>query len=587
MLAEIARGQLASIHLAEETDEDGTTRRSAFKRVRPELAAIPGWSELLADEALLLSAIDHPNVVACRDAGRDGGTYVVLQHVEGDSLEGLLARCEIWRWPRLVAAVIADALRGLAATHAACTPDGVPLHIVHQAPRARHILVGVDGHARLADFTQARVQNLALGSRRMERLRGALVAPELLDDPENVDLRADLFVLGGTLWESLTGEKLSESSDEHSSGRGERVRRPSTIGLRPPKEFDEVCLRALATSPQHRFGSAQEMLSALLAAAERAGGVAAASEVSHWVMATDALSQAAAQDVSASVPDAASRTLPGAYGLQMESTPDAAPDSAAPSPKRQTASWPSPVPQPELAEPIRVRPRSARATLQGFAVIPIRELDGSQAPTTSTHEPVLQDRPGRDDDDDAARARVETQPVSFDDTTGASRVRSSPGDGPTSTNVAAPADGSSLFPHLAGWAATLSLLAGVLLVGDMAMASVLPWPEVRLTREHDAQDVALLAPPPREAPPAELTSQPTESVKVAAPQAAIEVPPEAIPSAPAATVRKPLARGPSAAPAAPAAPKPLLAPSSITPAPRATPPETPAGAQEPLPDNPY
>lgn len=160
LVEDLGRGQLTSVHLARRTMKNGAQRRLVVKRILPHLTRKPEWGQLLVEEARLLSCIRHPNVVAALGAGTDDGGYIALEYVEGDSLEGLLARPEVPQQARLIAQVMADTLRGLVALHTACAPDGSPLAAVHQAPRPRHILVGTDGSARLIDFTQARARNL-------------------------------------------------------------------------------------------------------------------------------------------------------------------------------------------------------------------------------------------------------------------------------------------------------------------------------------------------------------------------------------------------------------------------------------------
>jgi serine/threonine-protein kinase len=555
----IARGKLASIRLARDTAEDGTARRVVVKRVRSNLSNAPEWDELLSDEALLLSSIDHPNVVTCYDAGREDGTFVVLEYVEGDSLEGLLRRSDVWRWPRLVVPIIADALRGLAAAHAARTPDGLPLDIVHQAPSARHILVGVDGRARLADFTQARVQRLPSGGRRSERLNGSFVAPEVVEDPQRVDLRADLFVLGGTLWESLTGEKLSGSIYGTGYRPLERVRRPSTVGLKPNKEFDEVCLRALSASPLQRFASAKEMLDALLDAAEQAGGVASASEIAHWVRSTDALGQAIAKDAPRPAPKTGATTLIGATYAQLGIDPRAPAPASQPESRarKETISWPAPPLELEKAAPIDLPPRDMRATLQGFA---FSSTKPSPAPTSAAPASVVERSVERKSEPAPVRD-VEAPPRETP-----AEAESIPAPAPDESFASsAPPPARTASLQLAGWAATIALLACVLLVGDLAMARVLPWPELVLetdTRRAASIELPPLAPEVRAEPSAPLSAA---TGAPATPQANVDSP-------------EPRAQVQPQAPVPAAKPRPRVATPTAA---------SPTSAQEPLPDNPY
>ena len=285
--SEVARGQLATVYIGYSDDAEDAPPR-AVKRVRSALAGVTGWGELIADEAQLLARIDHPNVVGVEGVGEDGGVYVALEYVEGENLERLLRLPGVARSPAMVCSIIADALRGLAHAHAAVGLDGAPLRLVHQAPRARHILVGVDGRARVADFTQAQARTLSTNSLRRQRLRAGSMAPEHTLAPKHVDLRADLFILGMTLWEALTERPLFETKLPGQPATGEALTRyphPSSVGAKPPACFDALCMRALHRDPERRFGSAAEMLEALLAAAKEVGGAAPAAEVAQWVQA--------------------------------------------------------------------------------------------------------------------------------------------------------------------------------------------------------------------------------------------------------------------------------------------------------------
>lgn len=597
LFEELAGGQLAIVQRARDTAEDGSVRNCVVKRVRPELASLPGWTELLADEALLLSSIDHLNVVACYDAASGANAHVVLQYIEGDSLEGLLRRSDVWRMPRLVAAVIADVLRGLGAVHSACTPDGVALGIVHQAPFARHILVGVDGVARLADFTQARVRSFDTGSYRMERLKGRPVAPELQEDPYHVDQRADLFALGVTLWESLTGEKLFPSLD--SLRRRDAIRKPSSVGLAPSPAFDAVCLRALAYDPAGRYQSASEMLRALLAAAEQVGGISPAAELAHWVRATDTTAQPIARQnyVGAT-------TLAGAAGAAAARAEQ---EKASTRTRKETLSWHGVAPPAESAPPAARRDQRG-VTLLGLSASPLptsRNVSSTpapavvevqaqaeqpaqivDAPSAESFEFIIEgqlastnERPSVKDADRSEPSGRHATPPRREPSFSARPVSSPRASAPISEpqRSAAPQPSGhhgGSKRHLAVRTATLAVLAGVLVAGDLMIGRALPGPDVVLAESVDTASSMPTLPTFEAAPPV-VSKDSARSAPV---------------SASGPKERAPAVATPTPAPTRPRA-EPVQAPrprAERTASPSAAAPNaSPTAPQELLPENPY
>jgi serine/threonine protein kinase len=286
LLAEIGRGELATMHLAKKQSALGFQRLYALKRLKPALSGSLEHVELLLDEARLMSSIHHANIADVLDVGTDGGSYVVMEYVEGENLDSLLARAGAARNPRYVVPAVVDALHGLHALHTVTDDQGELSSIVHQAPRARHVLVGVDGTARLIDFSQVRAPNVRPSRCRSDRLKVAYMAPEMALHPDGVDLRADLFVVGITLWEALTGERLFAGDNDDQTFQNmlhRRVPRPSEVGLRPPRCFDAICMRALERDRSKRYGSALEMARDLRDMALNDALYATTAELGDWV----------------------------------------------------------------------------------------------------------------------------------------------------------------------------------------------------------------------------------------------------------------------------------------------------------------
>ena len=104
LLAEIGRGELTTVYLAKKHGALGFQRLYALKRLKPALAHSAENVALLLDGARLVSGIHHANVAGVLEVGTDAGTYVVMEYVEGENLEVLLARAGTARHPRYRAA---------------------------------------------------------------------------------------------------------------------------------------------------------------------------------------------------------------------------------------------------------------------------------------------------------------------------------------------------------------------------------------------------------------------------------------------------------------------------------------------------
>jgi tetratricopeptide (TPR) repeat protein len=112
----------------------------------------------------------------------------------------------------------------------------------------------------------------------MNQLKGKLgyMAPEQIAG-RRIDRRSDIFSLGVVLWESLTLTRLFPSEHD-STGADEASRQIALLGLAPPSRYssevppalDDVCARALAADPDHRFQTAEEMKLALVAVLDTA-----------------------------------------------------------------------------------------------------------------------------------------------------------------------------------------------------------------------------------------------------------------------------------------------------------------------------
>ncbi|HJL22477.1 MAG TPA: protein kinase, partial [Polyangiaceae bacterium LLY-WYZ-15_(1-7)] len=93
IVAEIARGGMGTVYLARLEGVGGFQRLSALKLLHRHLADEAQFVTMLLDEARLAARLHHPNAVGIVDVAKSElGYYVVMEYVDGFSLEQLLDR---------------------------------------------------------------------------------------------------------------------------------------------------------------------------------------------------------------------------------------------------------------------------------------------------------------------------------------------------------------------------------------------------------------------------------------------------------------------------------------------------------------
>lgn len=284
VLLRLARGGMGTVYLCRVTGEGGFRRLFALKVIREHLNSNRAYVEMLLEEARIASRLNHPNIVPILDIDIFSNQhYLVMDYVEGCTFSELLKLHPRSRPPDLVIPVILDALTGLHAAHTMIGDSGAIEPLVHCDFSPHNMLVGINGTCRIIDFGVARASHsLPLSG------KPRYLSPEQVHGLP-VDPRSDVFAAGVVLWNALTGETLfdGETAEQilHEVANAV-IRKPSTVGLRPPACFDRICLKALERDPNRRYQTAEQMLVELRKVAIAEDLVAPSSTVGQWVMET-------------------------------------------------------------------------------------------------------------------------------------------------------------------------------------------------------------------------------------------------------------------------------------------------------------
>jgi serine/threonine-protein kinase len=262
LLFPIAAGGMAEVWAAK-PEGTGISRAVALKLVRPEFAAEAEYARMFIDEAVIASAIRHPNICETYELGRDENLlFMVMEWVAGDTLSGLMRGAALTPLPLEIAArICAEACAGLHAAHEAKDGDGNSLGIVHRDISPPNILVSVNGHVKVSDFGIAKAANQLHARTRTGEIKGKLayIPPEQVLG-HGVDRRVDVYAMGCVLYVTTLGRRPFGSGGE-ALGKIVRgsYRKPRELEPDYPEELERIVMRALASDREQRYQTAEEM----------------------------------------------------------------------------------------------------------------------------------------------------------------------------------------------------------------------------------------------------------------------------------------------------------------------------------------
>jgi eukaryotic-like serine/threonine-protein kinase len=267
-VCDLGRGGMGTVRLVRLRGPEEFGRLFVQKRLRDDHRDQDS-AQRFAYEGRLASSIRHANVVQTHHVGQDDqGLFLLLEYVEGASLEQLLAAHARsgQALPRPVVLRLAlDALAGLTAVHEARDLLGRELGVLHRDVTLQNLMIGVDGLTRLADFGIAKGTHSPVVTDQayvLGKLR--FLAPEYVRrDP--VTQSIDVYSLGVSLWHAFTGKVLWRQANE--AELVEHVLLDSIPAVSTfvdvPAELDAIMLRACARDPGKRFATAREMAAAI------------------------------------------------------------------------------------------------------------------------------------------------------------------------------------------------------------------------------------------------------------------------------------------------------------------------------------
>lgn len=250
---EIGAGGMGMVYAAYDHERK---LRVAAKRIRPELKNDPEAKQRFLDEAKAVSNLNHPNIVGVQAVVEyEGETIIVMDFIEGEPLSETLRRRT-----RLPLAECQAIMRQICPAVEFAHRNS----LVHRDLKPSNIMIESGGRALVMDFGIARAIKDALSHMTTTAVVGTLVymAPE--QHLGKVCRQSDVYALGITLYEMLTGARPFVGLDP--LAQKERLLYIKAAEVVPglPQPVDELIAAALAPNPKNRPESVAAFMDILL-----------------------------------------------------------------------------------------------------------------------------------------------------------------------------------------------------------------------------------------------------------------------------------------------------------------------------------
>jgi serine/threonine protein kinase/outer membrane protein assembly factor BamB len=254
ILGEVARGGVGIIYRARQR---GLERVVALK-VLQSGSTSPEHVQRFLHEAQSAAKLQHPNIVPIHDFGtHDGMYFFTMDFIQGEALSDRIARGPMSS--REALEIVCEAAEALHYAH----EHGV----VHRDIKPGNILLDKDGHVKITDF------GIAKESEREDKLQltvtGQVMGTPRYMSPEQAsghtakaDRRSDVFSLGTTLYEMLTGVAAFDADNVFTTLHkvtDEDPTPPHKLNRKVHRDASTICQKAMEKLPDSRYQTGKEM----------------------------------------------------------------------------------------------------------------------------------------------------------------------------------------------------------------------------------------------------------------------------------------------------------------------------------------
>ena len=254
--AEIGRGAMGLVYQAHDPKIDRLVAIKTISLSTQEIEEETEFRERFFLEAKAAGRLSHPGIVTIFDVGEEPETrepYIVMEFVAGQPLNKILAGSN----RRLALGPALQITQEIAEALNYAHSQGV----IHRDIKPANILITLDGHAKIADFGIAKLNQGLMTIPGQVLGSPAYMAPEQLSG-ENADARSDLFSLGVILYSMLSGFRPFQGNSAATVSFKVVNRDPlpvTSFDSEFPAELDRLVSKAIAKDPEQRYQTGLEM----------------------------------------------------------------------------------------------------------------------------------------------------------------------------------------------------------------------------------------------------------------------------------------------------------------------------------------
>ena len=263
ILGKLGAGAMAIVYKARQLS---LNRIVAIKILPKRFSENPEYVERFYKEGQAAGRLNHPNIVQAIDVGEAGGYhYFVMEYVEGRTIADDLAAGKIFSEAEALEIIIQVA-NALAHAHAC--------NLIHRDVKPKNIMISTNGTVKLADMGLARgMTDIEAAQSEAGKAYGTpyYIAPEQIRGKIDIDGRADIYGLGATFYNMVTGRvpfMAENSADVMKKHLREKLIPPDHINTSLSAGVSEVIEIMMAKRRESRYINIEELLTDLEALQE-------------------------------------------------------------------------------------------------------------------------------------------------------------------------------------------------------------------------------------------------------------------------------------------------------------------------------
>ncbi len=253
----LGRGGMGIVYKAQDV---ALARDVALKVIDPALTRNESFLRRFHSEARALARVKSNHIVSVHALRQTRlGLCIVMEYVEGGTLADVIKKRAL---------SVPESL-DLVKQILLAFRDAHGVGVIHRDIKPSNIMLTTDGHVKVTDFGLAKVHEPGSDSTVTQGMAGTLyyMSPEQVKGLRNVDSRSDLYSIGMTLYEMVTGRLPFDKTESQFTIlkmiAEEKLEPATTFRKDLPKPLAKIIGRALEKDPARRFASAEEMLQAV------------------------------------------------------------------------------------------------------------------------------------------------------------------------------------------------------------------------------------------------------------------------------------------------------------------------------------